>query len=1119
MPRQESIPLTQVLKDEYAALHRASFPQEYLTWSFYKDHIVDPARFAIKLQQTGAKDAPDRVEVDLRKKVEAIAAQDLNDYVKKAQAQSPGAELQPPDSLQEEIITQLNSMLKKLDLYKAFDEETIGRALAAAGVDRAITDLDTEVLEGKDLFYVNRLLLEEAYPEDVYKVNDTLSGIYAHIHRESHSALCVSGGGIRSASFGLGVMQGLARYKLLGRFDFLSTVSGGGYLGSWLSAWIHRHPKRLPGVLEDLKSFHLDAKLKPEPEPIRHLRAYSNYLSPKLGLLSADTWTLVSTFFRNLLLNWLVLVPLIAAVVMAPRICSAVIEWVPDPNNRLFALRSLFIAGFLGSAVSIAYQVVNRPSLGSRRGQRPFLWFCLLPLLVSAICLTTFWAWYRNETNGSNIQNHSPLFGSFSTILTSWLSGKAWLPTWQWDDMKTFVALGILLNIAGASVALLFRAVPKTMSKVPRTISSAKKKYRFRELLLVIFTGALGGWVAYLCAVKFFPIPQHRAEYYICFAAPLYLVLFLLVVTVFAGFSGWWTDDEDREWWARFGAWVLIAVVGWCAISPLVIFGPVWLKWVPEYVASIGGISSVITLVLGRSSKTSAYEKQKGSGGLPAAITDKAVGLAGPLFAAFIVILISLLTTLLIRWVADKLEFQIDWEAQPAMFDPAHGGGYGFYSHLGVLRHSPAWFVLVTAGAVTAFGLLMAWFINTNKFSLHAMYRNRLIRAYLGASNDKRNPNRFTGFDENDNLDMHELWPNSTTDTTRTKLLHVVNMALNLVSGDKLAWQQRKAESFTVSPLHAGNLNLGYRRIEDKDTPAAESEKRFYGGRTGISLGTAVTISGAAASPNMGYHSSPVISFLLSLFNVRLGWWLGNPGKAGDDTYYLAAPNLAVRPIVAETLGLTDDTSPYVYLSDGGHFENLGLYEMLVRRCHFILVSDGSQDQSYSFEDLGNAVRKIRIDLGIPIDLDEPVSIFPRSDDDDKNKEGRYCAVGTIKYSFADSTLPEEEDILPTDHPNKSVKDGILIYVKPAFYGKEPRDIYQYAKANILFPHESTADQFFSESQLESYRMLGLFTMDRMLRDWKSGDKYYDNFRKTGNYKFIRDYVHEQYLTSTDCSE
>jgi len=1137
MSSHEPIPLSQVLKDEYVSFHDGEFPTEYLTWSFYKDHIANPSRFAIKLQYTGGDEAPDSLEVRLRQKVEKVVPGELSEYVDRVARLSPDfidealensdegdSPIAPPDSLQEEIIAQLNSLLQNPNLYKRFDQEAVEGALVGADVAKEseapqrVRSLEQEPLESKDLCYVNRLLLEEAYPQDIRKINDTLSGIFAHIHKNRHSALCVSGGGIRSASFGLGIIQGLARFGFLDRFEYLSTVSGGGYLGSWLSAWIHRHPKKLPGVMKDLANKTPETTLAPEPEPVRHLRAYSNYLSPKLGLLSADTWTLVSTFFRNLLLNWLVLVPLIAAVIMIPRICSAVIEWIPGQNRSPLALRGTFIIGFLGAAISIAYQGLHRPSSGSRRGQRLFLWLCLLPLLISAVSMTTFWAWFRNPANKGSAEAPLALF--------PWLPRASWLPGWEWDDLMTFVAFGISLHLAGAILVLAVSAVQWLMSKArpkkakhEHTASreldgSRETKYNLFEMLLIVLTGVLGGLLAYLGAVKLFPYPQaaDRAVYYVCFAAPLYLLFFLLIVTVFAGFSGRWTNDEDREWWARFGAWVLIAIAAWALISPLVLLGPIWLKGLPAYIGTIGGLSSIITLALGRSSGTAANEKQKEKAGLLSTITSKAVSFAGPLCAAFIVILISLLTTLLIRWVADKLNFYVDWGVVPLMFSDKFGGN-GFYDHVGVLRKSPAWYVLLAECLFVGFGVLMAWWVDTNKFSLHAMYRSRLIRAYLGASNDKRNPNKFTGFDKNDNIKMRELWPNDDRDKGRKKLLHIINMALNLVSGDNLAWQQRKAESFTVSPLHAGNLNLMYRRTEYKDISPEEVEQKFYGGPLGISLGTAVTISGAAASPNMGYHSSPVVTFLLSLFNIRLGWWLGNTGRQGDNTYYLAVPRLAVRPIIEETLGLTDDKNPYVYLSDGGHFENLGLYEMVLRRCHFILISDASQDQNYTFEDLGNAVRKIRIDLGIPIELDQPVCILPRSDDKQQLiKEGRYCAIGRIRYSCVDSPTAEEVKHLPPDHPMKCVADGILIYVKPAFYGTEPRDIYQYAKASPTFPHESTADQFFSEAQLESYRMLGSHTIDAILEFWKAGDTDFDKFTSTGDYRHLENYVRKQYL-------
>jgi hypothetical protein len=263
-----------------------------------------------------------------------------------------------------------------------------------------------------------------------------------------------------------------------------------------------------------------------------------------------------------------------------------------------------------------------------------------------------------------------------------------------------------------------------------------------------------------------------------------------------------------------------------------------------------------------------------------------------------------------------------------------------------------------------------------------------------------------------------------------------------------------------VSPLHCGSYEVGYRRT---DGPVGQR----YGGTDGISLGGAVTVSGAAASPNMGCHSSPLVTFILTLLNVRLGAWLGNPGPAGDSTYNFSHPTFSIWPIIAEALGLTNDTSRYVYLSDGGHFENLGLYEMVLRRCQFIVVSDGGEDPECSFADLGEAVRKIRIDFGIPIDFG-PMTIYPRSAIGMLSSPGHNCAVGRICYSAVDGA----------DAP-----DGVIVYIKPACYGDEPRDIYEYFKTNAAFPHETTADQFFSESQFESYRMLGAYTMERLCTD------------------------------------
>ena len=163
--------------------------------------------------------------------------------------------------------------------------------------------------------------------------------IAVHGLEEKRAALCISGGGIRSATFGLGILQGLARCGLLGKFHYLSTVSGGGYIGSWLSAWIKNKDNPQKGMEEVVNevvnelNHPPDSTLDPEPPPIRHLRKFSNYLTPQTGLMSVDFWTLIATFLRNMFLNWLVLISCLAAAMIIPRLYLELINVAPTLKN------------------------------------------------------------------------------------------------------------------------------------------------------------------------------------------------------------------------------------------------------------------------------------------------------------------------------------------------------------------------------------------------------------------------------------------------------------------------------------------------------------------------------------------------------------------------------------------------------------------------------------------------------------------------------------------------------------------------------------------------------------------------------------------------------------------
>jgi hypothetical protein len=200
--------------------------------------------------------------------------------------------------------------------------------------------------------------------------------------------------------------------------------------------------------------------------------------------------------------------------------------------------------------------------------------------------------------------------------------------------------------------------------------------------------------------------------------------------------------------------------------------------------------------------------------------------------------------------------------------------------------------------------------------------------------------------------------------------------------------------------------------------------------------------------------------------------------------------------LLYEWFGLTNDKRKYVYLSDGGHFENLGLYKMVRRRCHLIIVSDAGQDPELAFADLANAVRKISIDLGVRIEFPQLDELRVRNKDrDDPSKGGPCYTVGRILYSEADKT---------------SERDGYILYLKLEFRGDEAADIIGYAAGSTEFPHESTVDQWFSESQFESYRGLGFSIMERAheaavenYNHGKPGGKPIKDFRASTTLEFF----------------
>ncbi|OOP55358.1 MAG: hypothetical protein AYP45_14990 [Candidatus Brocadia carolinensis] len=345
-------------------------------------------------------------------------------------------------------------------------------------------------------------------------------------------------------------------------------------------------------------------------------------------------------------------------------------------------------------------------------------------------------------------------------------------------------------------------------------------------------------------------------------------------------------------------------------------------------------------------------------------------------------------------------------------------------------------------GGTVLVAFLMACFMNINSLSLHTLYKDRLKRAYLGET-------------ENDNRAINKIITEGYAGP-----FPIINATLNLTKGAELAWQQRKAASFVFTPLHYG---YEFNNRHSSGTEGNNSQKNTYRSWKGTNvkdanvkdapfkLGDAMAISGAAASPSMGYRSSGALAFIMTVFNVRLGQWFGNPkinnihtGPTGQGLWYL----------LKELFGWSDDRGKFVYLSDGGHFENLGIYELVRRRCRYIVACDAGEDPDMEFGDLANAIEKCRTDFGIPISID----VEQMKKDKESGNSGSHYAIGTIEYTKVDS---------------KSSSDGILVYIKASLTGDEPMDIKSYKTQHDTFPHQTTMNQMFDESQFEAYRTLG----------------------------------------------
>jgi len=868
------------------------------------------------------------------------------------------------------------------------------------------------------------------------------------------TGLALSGGGIRSATFCLGVIQSLCEGRLLRHFDYLSTVSGGGYIGGWLSAQIyHRCLSGTPREIEDCLSPNetRDGPPKgPEDRSIGFLREYSNYLTPKLGLLSTDTLAAIAAYLRNLVLIQSILILMLVLVLFLPRLLFLGAQRPSTSWSGWSFLIATVLLLFV-SAFSIMRNLkVKKDSWFAKTG------FVLLGIIFPAVIAAVVLAVGMTQVDG-------PL--GVTSVL-------------RWIGVSGILFGGVAAMMPAHISKDPYR--PPVGAPPPGNAASAGTEPRGTRVLkraaiigAGMIAGGIGGALLRLVQAATQAMPQDARLWFAVSIAPfLILGALSLIIVLHLGLVGRIFEYEVQEWWARYGGWLIALTVFVGGTFAAGVYGAALVEYGTNWLVHAGGVAWLATslwgVVKGASSKTS---------GERASRTERALVVVPYIFIVGLVITLSY-----------GIYHFLPYDQETAFACLAKTGTYTRFtmvfntvlcemaSQTGrTLSIAAPWMYETCAlflGLLLAYCLL-AWRVDVNLFSLNNFYRNRLTRCYLGAPRvalGERKPHPFTGFDMADDIPLDQLAarakPPGQNGTFAQRPYHILNTTLNITSGENLAWQQRKAASFFFSPLFCGFLLPPAYTDNGKAgqfVKTGEYMRRTRGIGTardvGPMLGGAVAISGAAASPNSGFHTDPGVAFLLTLFNVRLGRWCPNPTRSPAPS----TPSFGGRLYLNELFGNASSQSQYVYLSDGGHFDNLGLYELVRRRVRVAVVCDCGEDPPLQFDDLADTIRKCSSDFGVDIIIDVDKLRHVAGDKQPPHSHA-HVVEGIIRY-------PKTTGV----DGNSEAFQGTLILVKPTLTKEiaNASDLINYALSKPAFPQQTTLDQWFDEAQFESYRKLG----------------------------------------------
>ena len=775
------------------------------------------------------------------------------------------------------------------------------------------------------------------------------------------AGLALSGGGVRSATFCLGLIRGLAQNGILRRFDYVSTVSGGGFIGAALG--------RLVGSIGiDKAEQQLAAS---DSLVVAWLRRNGRYLTPSgardLGMAAA-------TLLR-------------------------------DGASMHFELGVLAL---LCGLIAIAPHVIQTalPLFDAEAWQD--WWTCWWPIALGSWLLFapgTFVAFWPLRETGSEL-------------------GK------KVSECLPRTELVLLCLVALAGLMLMLASSPPVSPDNPASTAliGAPSAHAFGALVFIGILGRLAGLFVRLSlqadADSYNTFAEHRNR----LTRSLRRVNLVTAALFLLG---------------------LLDVVTWQCSQLLTNLNSSWLVGG----VGLGGVVAVLLRSLSDPlQKLNASADRTSRNWLPTLINIAGIAIGLIVLAAWVILL---------QWL---------------VFSP---------TPLTALEFFPPWLRagVILAGVAVWYGATVRHRETVNASSLHSFYRARLTRAYVSVGNTGR---------------FHDICARSGS----TAALDAIASVASVVPNDDVMLDEYRPEE-RGGPLHLICTCLN-QTIDDhgelynadrKGSALVASARGFEIGEQVVSAGDArikpgtlgrwIATSGAAAAPGAGSFTTPGWAMLLFLAGARLGYWLDADGLRRDGV--AVTHDSAVSRWLANLTNWLRETKPgllscealasfggptrrWWYLSDGGHFENTGVYALLRRELEFIVLADCGADPDFEFADLENLVRKARIDFDAEIEMytrdeaaglvcptDAEVSILSPQDMAD-NASVRGVLMARICYHRSDPARR---------------KFGTLLIVKPNLHQALDNDLLAYARRNPTFPQQSTADQFFDEAQWESYHRLG----------------------------------------------